>query len=41
MLEILLYNMIFWSVWIMICVLPEKMIQYVIDNNETFPFFYK
>jgi hypothetical protein len=36
MLEILLYNMIFWSVWIWICMLPEKIVQYVIENNENF-----
>jgi hypothetical protein len=34
MLEIVLYNMVFWTVWIMICMLPQNMMRYVIENHE-------
>lgn len=34
MIEILLYNVVFWTVWIYLSTLPEKAMQYVIDNSE-------
>lgn len=35
-MEILIYNIIFWTVWIYLSTLPARAMQYVIDNNETF-----
>ena len=34
MIEIILYNIIFWIVYGYICSLPYKWIQYAIDNSD-------
>lgn len=34
MLELVLYNVVFWTIWIYVSHLPERAMQYVIDNPE-------
>lgn len=34
--EILIYNIVFWSVWILLSALPQIVVQHIIDNHETF-----
>lgn len=34
--EIIVMNIVFWSVWIMISLIPEKVMGYIIENHETF-----
>jgi hypothetical protein len=33
MLEIIIYNIIFWTVWIFICSLPAMMFKYALENH--------
>lgn len=30
--EMILYNLVFWTVWFYICTLPEKLMQHFIDT---------
>ena len=32
MMEILIYNILFWAAWYQICLLPERFMQYLIDT---------
>jgi len=34
MLEIVLYNLIFWTVWIFLSTLPARIMQFLIDNHD-------
>jgi len=34
MADIILWNLIFWSVWMSICFIPYLLMQYAIDNSE-------
>ena len=34
MLEIILYNLVFWTIWYQIARLPERMFDYLINNYE-------
>ena len=34
MIEILLLNLIFWTVWYQVSLMPEKIVQYGIDNHN-------
>jgi len=37
MIEIVLYNLAFWSVWITLCSIPKILMQYAIDNHDQVP----
>lgn len=32
MIEIILYNIVFWTLYYQLCKIPERMVQYVIDE---------
>jgi branched-subunit amino acid permease len=32
-MDILIYNIVFWSVYMFICTTPQRMVQQVIDNS--------
>jgi len=36
MMDIIIMNLVFWPVWIMICMLPQNIMRYIIENNEIF-----
>jgi hypothetical protein len=34
MIELIIYNLVFWSAWFYICTLPQKIVQFTIDNYD-------
>ena len=36
MMEIFLMNVVFWTLWIQLAMVPERIMQYVIDNYPDF-----
>ena len=35
-MEILIYNIVFWTAWLYLSTIPARVMQYVIDNPEKF-----
>mgnify|MGYP001387130986 CR=1 FL=1 len=33
-MDVIIGNLVFWPIYIWVCMLPEKLFQYAIDNHE-------
>ena len=40
MIEIILYNIVFWAAWYQISMLPERIMQMIIDNHDMTDHFF-